>query len=362
MKYVLVLLIVFFSFFGKAQQDTVANRQLVMVERNDGKEYIGYILEDDGREILLETQSIGKIYISKADINNIVEIQEESDIIQGAYNTEGPFTTRYTFTTNALPIRKGENYAMVNLYGPEAHFALSDNFNIGVMSTWIASPLVVAMKYSKKTGNDNINVSAGLLAGTSGYLNSFMGYGGLAFGNITIGDRRRNITIAAGFLRIDPNVSDKEALIREGVYQTNDPYIETYSVGEEFTTRVKTNVLSSPMFSVGGFHKVGAKASFVFDSMLGVFSNNLEQNVVTAEVTAPTGNTWDNDYVPGVYRHEVTHTKGSNSVAFFLMPGMRFQKNENRAFQVSLAGVTVIEQNGDVFSFPLPTVAWYFKF
>jgi hypothetical protein len=96
--------------------------------------------------------------------------------------------------------------------------------------------------------------------------------------------------------------------------------------------------------------------------MLGVFSNNLEQNVATTEVTAPSGNTWDNNYVPGVYRHEVTHTKGSNSVAFFLMPGMRFQKNENRAFQVSLAGVTVIEQNGDVFSFPLPTVAWYFKF
>ena len=43
------------------------------------------------------------------------------------------------------------------------------------------------------------------------------------------------------------------------------------------------------------------------------------------------------------------------------MPGMRFQKNENRAFQIALAGVSVWE-GGDTITFPLPTMSWLFKF
>jgi len=43
------------------------------------------------------------------------------------------------------------------------------------------------------------------------------------------------------------------------------------------------------------------------------------------------------------------------------MPGMRFQTKENRALQVSLAGVATIE-TGDFASFPLPMVSWFYKF
>lgn len=360
MRQIIVLLFLLLSYQGIAQQDTTINKQLVVVERHDGKEYIGYILEDDGREILLETEALGKIYIRKSEINKIINVEKAEDVVQGVYNTEGPFTTRYSFTTNALPIKKGENYAMINLYGPEVHFAVSDNFNIGIMSTWIASPFVLAMKYSMKTSHEKINLSAGLLAGSSGYLNGFRGYGGLAFGNITIGDRRRNITIAGGFLRVDPNVSRTERLIREGTYETNQSYPD-YVLFDNPHIDLKTNIWSSPMFSIGGYHKVGAKVSFVFDSMLGFISNNLQENITTTELVAPVGNEWEANYVPGLYRHEVEHTKGDKQVMFFFMPGMRFQKTEKRAFQVNLAGVTIVD-NGDVTSFPIPSLAWYFKF
>jgi hypothetical protein len=47
--------------------------------------------------------------------------------------------------------------------------------------------------------------------------------------------------------------------------------------------------------------------------------------------------------------------------ALYIMPGMRFQKNENRAFQIAIAGVSVWE-NGQNFTFPLPTMSWFFKF
>jgi hypothetical protein len=363
MKIVISFLFLFFAYQVSAQQDTLANRKLVVVQISSGKEFVGHILEDDGREILLETEALGKIYIRKSEINKITMVEDEKHLVNGEYNTEGPFTTRYSFTTNALPIKKGENYAIVNLYGPEVHFAVSDNFNIGVMSTWIASPFVLAMKYSMKTSHEKINLSAGLLAGSSGYLNGFRGYGGLAFGNITIGDRRRNITIAGGFLRVDPNVSRKERLIREGTYETNLPYLYSYQYydSNQMHIDLKTNIWSSPMFSIGGYHKVGAKASFVFDSMLGFISNNLQENITSTELVAPVGNDWEANYVPGLYRHEVEHTKGDKQVMFFLMPGMRFQKTEKSAFQVNLAGVTIVD-NGDVISFPVPSLAWYFKF
>ena len=43
------------------------------------------------------------------------------------------------------------------------------------------------------------------------------------------------------------------------------------------------------------------------------------------------------------------------------MPGMRFQKNDNRAFQIAVAGVTA-RQDGYTYTFPLPLVSWFFKF
>jgi len=43
------------------------------------------------------------------------------------------------------------------------------------------------------------------------------------------------------------------------------------------------------------------------------------------------------------------------------MPGMRFQKNENRAFQIAIAGVSAW-QDGEKYTFPLPMVSWFFKF
>jgi hypothetical protein len=40
-----------------------------------------------------------------------------------------------------------------------------------------------------------------------------------------------------------------------------------------------------------------------------------------------------------------------------IMPGMLFQKTEEKAFQISLAGVISQEQ-----SFPLPMASWFYKF
>ncbi len=161
-----------------------------LVTKNDGNEYVGLILSDDGREVLIQTQTLGKVYIPKSDIKSIRPLDLVDDVKRGEFNSAGVFTTRYQFTTNCFPIKKGENYAMINLYGPEVHFAVHKDFSVGVMSTWIGSPLAIALKYTRGTANPKINYGAGALLGTSGYLNSGRGFGGLYWGMITYGDRR----------------------------------------------------------------------------------------------------------------------------------------------------------------------------
>ena len=309
----------------KTSEDT----QLYRVVKNNNTEYVCTILSDDGREVLIHTDKLGNIYIPKSEILSIEKIQDTKSIVRGEYYEAGPFTTRYAFTTNALPMKQGANYAMVNLYGPEAHFALSNRFSIGVMSTWIASPFVVALKYSFKTKNEKVNYSLGTLLGTSSYINSFRGFGGLHFGNVTFGDAKKNLTLAAGYA-----------------------YISSGSKLDNYTTTVgyKSPKTHGPIFSIAGITKVGVKASFIFDSMIGVFDYN--------------ESTYNTNYINNTYTYTYAPAR---TVAMFLMPGMRFQRTENRAFQISLAGVSLFRIKGNATddnsgTSPLPMCSWFYKF
>ena len=78
----------------KAQQNPTDTNTYVVV-KNNGAEYIGKILNDDGREILLETKTLGKIYIIKSEIKSITLVSLREEVIFGEYRSQGPFTTRY---------------------------------------------------------------------------------------------------------------------------------------------------------------------------------------------------------------------------------------------------------------------------
>jgi len=349
-----ILLIVVSSLNTFGQSDTTKVKHVII--KHNGNEYIGVILSDDGREVLIETEKMGKVYIPKSEIKEIKLIENERDITYGEFNDAGPFTTRYAFTTNALPIVKGENYALVNLYGPEVHFAVSNHLNVGIMASWIGSPIALAFKYTIPTVNKKLNFSLGTVSGSSGYLNNFQGFGGLHFANMTYGDRKANLTFAAGYAHFQ--TGNQTMIMTEGVYTTNDPYY----YGEGYTT-MKQPAIQGPMFSIAGIAKVGPKASFVFDSMLGVFNNNSSRsNVQTRTLQEPD---FPNN-IPGKYEHTVTTiTETRQTIAFFVMPGMRFQKDEKRAFQFSLAGVSVFQKSStinDNTSFPIPMCSWFFKF
>lgn len=358
MKTNLVLFIFLFgigSSFAQRPTPQQGDTNTYLITKTNGTEYIGKILSDDGREILIQTENLGKIYIPKSDVKSIVLISDRKSIIRGEYHSSGPFTTRHAFTTNALPITKGENYTMLNLYGPEVHFAVTNHLNIGIMTTWLASPLVFATKYTIPTKNNKLNFSIGTLFGTSGYFNSFEGYGGLHFANVTYGDRKNNITFSAGYAYLS-NINQKTTnrmLVIPGTYTSTDGYSFFYKY-KEYSTKI---LLQGPIVSLAGIARVGTKASFIFDSMFGVFYDSDRYNIF-GEITTIKEPTPPN-FNDGNYQQKVKLNQ--EVFAVFLMPGMRFQTKENKAFQVSLAGVALFDQ-GKNNSLPIPMCTWFYKF
>lgn len=324
-----------------------------IVIKNDGNEYIGVILSDDGREVLILTQSLGKVYIPKSEIKTIRKLDYSEDIQKdGQVNTVGVFTTRYQFTTNCFPIKKGENYAMINLYGPEVHFAVNKDLSVGVMSTWIGSPIALAFKYTHGTANPKINVGVGSLIGTSGYLNSGRGRGGLYWGMITYGDRKSNATLSLGYGHFNDGnkYTYSVEVLQPGTYPSINGEYPFIPVQDIRTINAGFNI-QAPIIGLAGQTKVGKKARFIYDCMylIGKSNNNQGYQPVSTEYNQTT---WQ---IQQVVVGEWQSSSAQNIL--ILMPGMRFQRTEDKAFQISLAGV-ISEDT----SFPLPMASWFYKF
>ena len=368
---ILFFFVLFFGGIASAQNNPVDTNTYVIL-KNDSNEYIGKILSDDGREVLINTDKLGKIFIPKSDIKSILLINRQKDLINDEYRERGVFTTRYQFSTNSFPIEKGENYAMVNFYGPEVHFAVTNRFSIGVMASWIASPLVLAMKYTIPTQNEKLNFGFGTLMGTSGYLNQGKSFGGLHWAMMTYGDRKNNITFSMGYSYIKLGMTDNFQVFQEpGIYDANfdawgNPTFN-YNIPTYTITSLKSNITTAPIFGVAGITSVGKKTSFICDAML-LFgkTNSVDYYQPYPNYVYDAQNQPDYTEVYGVQKIEATN----RSVNLILMPGMRFQKSETKAFQVSLAGIIGKRQFTDFnglsavssYSFPIPMCSWFYKF
>jgi hypothetical protein len=172
-------------------QDTV--KQKVVVLKNDGSSFTGVIIHRDERELLLETDNLGRIYIPLHEVKEIRPFE-----ISGRGSTL--FSTRYFLTTNGLSMEKGDKYGILNYYGPEAHFAVGNNFSLGIMTTWVAMPIIGSAKLSFPLG-EKAHLGIGLLAGTLSWA-ELSSAGALLYGSITFGDYHNNFTLSGGFAGI----------------------------------------------------------------------------------------------------------------------------------------------------------------
>jgi hypothetical protein len=313
MKIIQLMIICQFLFFNlvtysQTKTDTIRKvDKLFKVEKNDGTIYIGKIITQDAREILIETDKTGQIYIPKHEIKSIEEIQQGDINKEGEYKTEEVFATRYFITTNGLPIEKGDNYILWNLYGPEFQFGVGKNFGVGIMTTWLASPLIGTIKYSFNV-SERFNLGLGSLLGTGSWAKPgfFMG---LPFATATFGDRRSNLNFSAGYGFIAYNRT-YTTIDTSGIIHSRT---ESYSEGRL-------------LVSIAGMAKIGKKISIVFDSFIAPITGNNQYGVA------------------------------------LIIPGLRFQTESDRAFQFGFAGVGFNDGSGFEFlPLPVPIVSWFRK-
>jgi hypothetical protein len=186
-----------FSIHAQDTNTTFDPEKTFLIVTTDGAEFAGSILSEDEYEILVATETLGKVAITKMKIESITDVEPGFLTSKGQLIPEGAFASRYSFTTNALPIDAGNHYSLWNIWGFEFQFALAKNFGIGLMTTWAGVPLVMTLKYSIHA-TEMLNFGAGALVG-SGTWGDWDAAGVLPFGVLTIGNRQYNINASAGY-------------------------------------------------------------------------------------------------------------------------------------------------------------------
>jgi hypothetical protein len=312
----------------------------VMVYFYGGDQKAGRMLSDDGREIKLETEVLGIIFIQKEQIESIIPFSKlEVESYGEDYRTASSFATRYYLTANAIPVKKGDHYGKVHLFGMESHFGLTEQLSAGVLTTWVVSPIIVSVKYSLPIKEEYFHVAGGSLIATSGYLNTFAGGGGLHYGVMTIGDRIRNVSFQAGYFHFRLNRT--KLVDQTGWYE----YGEDFHIPQE---EVRIPYTQGPAFGVGGIAPLGKRYSFVFESMFFFYQTHKIDRVVT---------------YPGTDGALVLEQGGRiSSQLLFIMPSIRYQDGPNKAIQM---GLPIISQGrGTSSSFPGIgySVAFFYKF
>jgi hypothetical protein len=307
-------------------QTTIEPGKLYLVIKFDGAEFLGTIKSYDAHELLISTENIGDVYVPKHMIKEIREVNPE---MYKEFSGEELFATRYFITTNGLPIKKGDNYIQWNLYGPDFQFGIAKNFGVGIMTSWMAIPVIVNAKYSIKLG-EKTHMALGALLGTGSW--AYPDFGGiLPFASFTYGNRKSNLTFSSGYGRI---------FYSENMYnpRTSTDYKARFNEGRF-------------LFSIAGMLKINNKISLVFDSFISPWGP--EKTYTEWIDTTP----WDNKDPHEYNWVSKTRTVQSPNLAIIL-PGIRWQLDPKKAFQFGFTGLYF---DGEFVPFPVPMVQWYLK-
>ena len=311
---------------GIVSEEQPDTPKMFMVIKNDGSRYVGRIITRDARELLIDTQNLGEIIIPMHEVREIRAVSEKEVTDTGDYKPAEVFATRYFITTNGLPIEKGESYIIWNLYGPDMQFGVGKNFGLGIMTSWVGTPMIGTLKYSIDLPGD-FSMAAGLLAGTGSWAQPDFGLL-LPYVALTAGNRINNFTFSFGY---------------GGAFYKENRYNPVTGISK--TDRVSDG---RPLLSVAGMFKIGKKLSFTFDTFIVPRGNY----VYVTEY----GDSYNS--FTGMYEYYERIVRKRRPGLALIIPGIRLQTDPNRAFQFGFAGV---RYDGELAPVPFPMIQWYRK-
>jgi hypothetical protein len=310
---VLLLPVMLYSQEQPAEQQ-IQDERIFVVTKNDGTHFVGRIISQDPREVLIETAN-GQIYIPRHEIRQIREALQGEVSSKGIFMPAEVFSTRYFITTNGLTVKKKETYMLFSLLGPDFQFGVADNLGLGVMTSWFGSPIIATGKLSLPI-NEKFSTGVGFLAGTGGW--AFSGFRlFLPFFVVTAGDRIKNLNVSMGYGKI--------------------------SIPEEWVFGF--NSAGNFLISVAGMAKIGAKTSLVFDTF-----------IIPRSGTYQTTEWYSYMDSNGDYREGTRPVSRKRYTIAFILPGLRFQTTPHSAFQFGFSGGLA---EGQPFIIPIPMIQWF---
>lgn len=280
----LIFLMNLISVAALAQTQLDSTKTYIIV-KNDGAEYVGKILSEDSREIKILTRSLGEIIIPKHEIREIKELNNREINADGTLKVRELFATRYFISSNGLHLTENESYIVWNLFGPDFQIGISEDVTLGLITTWVGSPIIGSVKYAYSI-NEKTHLGLGSLLATGSWT-AIEYIVALPYASITRGDATKNLTFSAGI-----------------------------SMG---SSGIDNTGFSDPIFSLSGMKKMNNSLTFVFDSF--IYASSTDGGAL-------------------------------------ILPGLRFQTQEKKAFQIGFAGVY---SGGELYPAPLPFIQWFRK-
>ncbi|PKD43893.1 hypothetical protein CWD77_08955 [Rhodohalobacter barkolensis] len=147
-------------------------------------------------------------------------------IKEGEYWFENPQGNRYFFAPNAIGLKNGNGYYQnAWILFNNVNYGISNNFSLGAGTIPVflfgttSVPFWILPKLSIPVSNDNLHLGAGALIG--GVMGEDSGGFGLFYGNTTVGDRDKNLTIGLGYAYAGGTWSNTPLINISGLYRSS---------------------------------------------------------------------------------------------------------------------------------------------
>jgi len=176
---------------------------LYRVETVDGNRYLGTLVSETEREVVVDTREVGEVTLRREDVATLREV-DRSQLRDGAYWFENPFSTRHFFAPTAIGLRGGQGYYQNTwVLFNDVNYGLTDNVSIGGGTVPLflfgapVTPVWLLPKVSFTAPRENLHLGMGALVGT--VAGEETGGSGVVYGLSTVGSRDRSVTIGVGY-------------------------------------------------------------------------------------------------------------------------------------------------------------------
>lgn len=246
----LVLLIVLCSVAADAvyaQEEPAADSTsaLVRIELSDGSVFIGTVVEENAREIVLRTQAGAAVTIPKSEIRRREAFAGR--IEGGRVIRYDPNRTRLLFSPTARPLGRGHGYvAVYELVIPFVAVGITERVSLSggtvLLPGAFGRVFYVAPKVTLVNG-PRLAVALGGV-GLGVFVEDEDATAGIGYGLVTYGGPERAITVGAGFAFAEGEIADGALVVVGGETQVSN---SVKLLTENYVVPVETNVTTCPL-------------------------------------------------------------------------------------------------------------------